>query len=70
MPLQTWLKGLLAAAVGGAANSITAFVVDPNHFNFTDGIGKLASFAGVGSLLAVAGYLAKSPVWGNGQTKP
>ena len=67
MPFESWLKGILAAGIGGAANSITALIVDPTQFNFSNGLGKLASFAGVGALLAVAGYLAKSPIWGNGQ---
>ncbi|MCI0662603.1 MAG: hypothetical protein L0220_16165 [Acidobacteria bacterium] len=65
----SWLKGILAAAIGGASNSIIVIGVDPQHFNFADGIGNLAGLASVGALLAVAGYLAKSPVWGNGQQK-
>lgn len=61
--LILWLKGIAAAAIGGAANSITVLIVDPANFNFNEGLGKLATVAGVGALLAVAAYLAKSPIW-------
>lgn len=57
-----WLKGLISAVIGGAANGITVVVVDPTNFNFNDGLPKLASVAAVGAILAGAMYLKQSPV--------
>jgi hypothetical protein len=61
--VNIWIKGLVAAAIGGAANAVTMLIVDPQQFNFTDGLSKLGSVAGVGALLSVAMYLQKSPIW-------
>lgn len=57
-----WLKGLLAAAIGGAATSVGVMVADPLSFNFQDGAGRLATVAGVSALVAVASYLKQSPL--------
>ena len=57
-----WLKGLVSAIIGGAANSITVMVVDPVNFNLTDSAGKLGTVALVGAILAAAMYLKQSPV--------
>ena len=63
MTWQMWLKGLLAAIIGGAANSVTAAFIDPEHFNFShDGLIALAKLAGAGALLALFMYLKQSPV--------
>jgi len=59
---KMWLKGLVSAVIGGAANAITAVVVDPTSFNFGEGIGKLGAMAGMGALFAGAMYLKKSPM--------
>lgn len=62
MNWKTWLKGLLSAAIGGAANVVTAIVVDPIAFNFQEGLGKLGAMAGMGAIIAVALYLKQSPL--------
>lgn len=62
-----WIKGIIAAAIGGASSSITVFIVDPLTFNFAEGLGKLGTVAGIGALLAVAAYLTKSPIWNDNQ---
>ena len=59
---MNWLKGLVSAAIGGAANSITVMIVDPVAFNLTDGFGKVASVAAVSAIVAMAMYLKKSPL--------
>lgn len=56
---RTWLKGLLAAAIGGSANSLGAAFVDP--VIFTD-MKKLGQIAFMGAAIAVVMYLKKSPV--------
>jgi hypothetical protein len=59
---MNWVKGLLAAGIGGAANAITLQIVDPADFNFGAGLGKLISVAGASALVAVALYLKQSPL--------
>ncbi len=60
---RVWLKGLLAAVIGGAANTVTAAFVDPQHFNFShDGLIALGKFAGAGAVIGFFLYLKQSPV--------
>ena len=59
---QTWLKGLVSAVIGGAANSITVMVVSPQDFNLQEGAGKLAMVAIVSAIVAAAMYLKESPL--------
>lgn len=60
--VMVWLKGLLAAAISGAATTITVMIVAPETFNL-DHIGKVGAVAGIGALLGVANYLKQSPIW-------
>jgi UDP-N-acetylmuramyl pentapeptide phosphotransferase/UDP-N-acetylglucosamine-1-phosphate transferase len=60
--MKTWIKGLVSAAIGAAANSVTVIVVAPETFNLQDGLPKLASVAAVSAIVAVASYLKKSPL--------
>ncbi len=63
MNWQTWVKSLVAAVIGGAANSVTATFVDPQHFNFShDGLLALAKFAGAGAVIAFFMFLKQSPL--------
>lgn len=73
MTWQHWLKGLVAAAVSGVANSITNVMVAPETFNFQSGLRKLGESAAVAGILGAALYLKQSPVpkddFGNNITK-
>jgi UDP-N-acetylmuramyl pentapeptide phosphotransferase/UDP-N-acetylglucosamine-1-phosphate transferase len=60
--MKTWIKGLVSAAIGAVANSVTVIVVAPETFNLQDGLPKLASVAAVSAIVAVASYLKKSPL--------
>jgi hypothetical protein len=60
--ISVWVKGLVAAIVGGAANAITVIVVDPINFNLAEGFGKVGQVAIVGALIAAAAYLKQSPI--------
>ena len=63
--LETWLKGTAAAAIGGGSNAIAAALVDPQHFNpFQAGFGACWKIVITGAAIAVAHYLAKSPLPG------
>lgn len=59
---MNWLKGLLSAIIGGAANSITVMAIDPLQFNLTDGIDKLSMVAVAGAIVSAAMYLKQSPL--------
>lgn len=60
--MNNWLRGLISAVIGGAANSITVMIVDPVAFNLQDGAGKLGTVALISALLALAMYLKQSPL--------
>lgn len=68
--LHIWLKGILAAAISGAAGGIlTGFAavgIDPQHFNLQAGIGATlhiaAAAALINAVIGVAAYLQKSPL--------
>jgi hypothetical protein len=68
--LELWLKGLLAAAIAGAANGVStgfaAVGIDPAHFNLQAGLKPTLAIAGVSALMSgiigVAAYLKQSPL--------
>jgi hypothetical protein len=68
--LELWAKGLLAAAISGAAGGVlTGFAavgIDPQHFNLQAGAGATMRIAAAASLInsviGVAAYLQKSPL--------
>jgi hypothetical protein len=68
--VQIWLKGLLAAAISGAAGGVltglAAVGIDPQHFNLQSGIGatfRIGSAAAlINAVIGVAAYLQKSPL--------
>ena len=60
--MSTWIKGLISAIIGGAANAVTVMVVDPVNFNLTESAGKLGTVAIVGAVVSAAMYLKQSPI--------
>ena len=68
--VEIWLKGLLAAAVSGAAGGVltglAAVGIDPQHFNLQAGSGATlrigAAAALINAVIGVAAYLQKSPL--------
>ena len=60
--MNKWLKGLLSAIIGGAADSITVMVVEPSSFNLQEGLSKLLSVAAVSAIVSAAMYLKQSPL--------
>lgn len=68
--VEIWLKGLLAAAISGAAGGVltglAAVGIDPQHFNLQTGIGATmrigAAAALINAIIGVAAYLQKSPL--------
>jgi hypothetical protein len=62
MALESWLKGLVAACIGGGANAATVVFVDPEHFNAQGGLHAVLKVAAVGALVSILGYLKTSPL--------
>lgn len=62
MNWNLWLKGLISAVIGGAANSIVVMAIDPVQFNLSEGIGKLGTVALASAIVAAAMYLKQSPI--------
>lgn len=62
--IELWLKGLLAAAIGGSANCLSVVIVDPDHFSPTavGGYKKLGAVALGGAVVGAVMYLKQSPV--------
>ncbi len=59
-----WIGGLISVASGAIGTAISTMVVAPETFNFTTGTGKVLIVAGVSAGIAIANYLAKSPLPG------
>jgi len=74
MHIHVWLKGLLAAAISGAAGGVltglAAVGIDPQHFNLQSGIGATfrigLAAALINAVIGVAAYLQKSPLPNDG----
>lgn len=68
--IEVWMKGLMAAAISGAANGvITGFAavgIDPLRFNLQSGMKPTLALAGVSalmsSLIGTSAYLKQSPL--------
>ena len=68
--LHIWVKGIVAAAISGAAGGVmtglAAVGIDPAHFNLQAGLGATARIglaaAFINSVIGVAAYLQKSPL--------
>jgi hypothetical protein len=70
LSIEVWLKGMIAAAVSGAAGGVmtglAALGIDPAHFNLQAGLGQTARIgaaaAVINAVIGVAAYLQKSPL--------
>lgn len=61
MAWKLWLRGLLAAFVSSAANSLAVWTIDPADFNLETGLVKIAKVALVSGLIGGALYLKQHP---------
>jgi hypothetical protein len=59
--MNTWVKGLIAALITGAANAVLLVVVDPVTFPLSD-LSRVGTAALTSAVVATAAYLAKSPI--------
>lgn len=76
--IEIWLKGMLAAAISGAAGGmmtgLAAVGIDPQHFNLQAGVGATARIgaaaAMINGVIGVAAYLQKSPLPDRDERRP
>lgn len=61
--MKTWIKSLVAAVIGGAANAGFLMGLLPDKFNFND-LPSLGKVVVAGALISLLGYLKKSPLPG------
>lgn len=59
---KVWGRGLMGAAIGGAANAVTAMGFEPTKFNFSEGLSHLLWFAVASAVISACLYLKQSPV--------
>lgn len=65
-----WLRGLVAAFIGGgsggATAGFTAMGIDPDHFNLSGGLRKMLLIVGatflVNGVISMLAYLKQSPL--------
>lgn len=62
MNIAIWVKGLIAAIIGGVSNTIVLMIADPLNFNLGEGIDKLVTVAATSAIVAAAMYLKQSPI--------
>lgn len=62
--IELWLKGVVAAIVGGAANSVASILADSSVFNPGTALGwkHIGISAASGALIGLVMYLKQSPV--------
>ncbi len=61
---RLWLRGLIGAVVGAAANAVTLMIVDPATYNvFAEGNArKLAEFCAGSALISAGLYIKTHPI--------
>lgn len=60
--IEHWLKGLIAAIIGGISNSIVLIIADPANFNLQSGLDNLLTISATSAILSAAMYLKQSPL--------
>lgn len=60
---ELWLRGIAAAAIGGASSAAGAAFAAPDTFNFShSGLIAFAKVIAFGALVPVFAYLKQSPI--------
>lgn len=57
-----WFKGLVSAFVTGSASALSAYLVDPSHFNLNSGFKALLTVGVTGGVVGALAYLKQSPL--------
>jgi hypothetical protein len=59
---KVWIQGAVSALIGGAANAVSAMVVDPVAFNFQGNLKALLSLAAMSGVISLFLFLKQSPI--------
>lgn len=59
--IEFWLKGLIAAFIGGGATIVSSMVIAPDTFNIHD-LKKLGQLAIASGIINACMYLKQSPI--------
>lgn len=62
-----WIKGLIAAVIGGVANTVVLMIADPLNFNLGEGLNRLLTVAATSAFVSAAAYLKQSPIPSEGE---
>ena len=62
-----WIKGLIAASIGGVANTVGLMIVDPLTFNLQEGFYPLLKAGATAAIISAALYLKQSPIPSEGE---
>lgn len=62
-----WIKGLIAAVIGGVANTVVLMIADPLNFNLGEGLNRLLTVAATSAIVSAAAYLKQSPIPSEGE---
>ena len=57
-----WIKGLVAAIIGGVSNTVVLMIADPLNFNLNEGFNRLLTVAATSAIVSAAAYLKQSPI--------
>lgn len=57
-----WIKGLIAAVIGGISNTVVLMIADPLNFNLNEGLNRLLTVAATSAIVSAAAYLKQSPI--------
>ena len=57
-----WIKGLIAAVIGGISNTVVLMIADPLNFNLQEGLDRLLTVAATSAIVSAFAYLKQSPI--------
>ena len=60
--ITIWIKGLIAAVIGGISNTVVLMIADPLNFNLQEGLNRLLTVAATSAIVSGAAYLKQSPI--------
>lgn len=60
--VRIWAKGLINAGISGGTVVFSTMVIDPQTFNFGDGLSNLLKAAGISAIVSIAKYLSNNPM--------
>lgn len=65
--ITIWIKGLIAAVIGGVANTVGLMIIDPLTFNLNEGFNSLLKAGATSAIVSAALYLKQSPIPSEGE---